>query len=378
MSDDRRPRRRRRPRGPARPRGLPRGGWRRRGPAAAEPHLPYRRPPLTKELLRGELEPDELPIAPEPAVRRARRRASASARATALDPGARRVAPVEGASSPTRRASWPRAPSPSRPPVPGATTPGVHLIRAVGRRARPARARAGAPWSSGSGFIGCEATASLARRGGAVTLVTRSPCRRPSGWAPRPASGSRAGWRTTGSTRPGRRDRARSRTTATAAGVDAAGGDPLTADRRPARHRRAPRTELAAAAGLALETTAPSRPTRAMGTSAAGVHAAGDFAAPRTRPPAGRCASSTGATRSPRARSPGGAAGEDAAWDTVPGFWSTSATRTLKYAAWGDGFDDVASPTTRTAPSPPGTATTARRVGVLTHDCDDDYERGRG
>ena len=35
------------------------------------------------------------------------------------------------------------------------------------------------------------------------------------------------------------------------------------------------------------------------------------------------------------------AAGGEAAWTTVPGFWSTIGERTLKYAAWGDGFDEV-------------------------------------
>ena len=38
----------------------------------AEPHLPYQRPPLTKELLRGELEPAELPLEDEAVVRRPR------------------------------------------------------------------------------------------------------------------------------------------------------------------------------------------------------------------------------------------------------------------------------------------------------------------
>ena len=35
-------------------------------------------------------------------------------------------------------------------------------------------------------------------------------------------------------------------------------------------------------------------------------------------------------------------AGEDAQWDVAPGFWSTIGERTLKYVAWGDGFDDGA------------------------------------
>ena len=71
------------------------------------------------------------------------------------------------------------------------------------------------------------------------------------------------------------------------------------------------------------------------------------------------------------------AAGVEAAWDTVPGFWSTIGERTLKYAAWGDGYDDV-----RIVDHGDGafTAWYARDgacVGVLTHDRDDDYERGR-
>jgi 3-phenylpropionate/trans-cinnamate dioxygenase ferredoxin reductase subunit len=34
-------------------------------------------------------------------------------------------------------------------------------------------------------------------------------------------------------------------------------------------------------------------------------------------------------------------AGEDSQWDVAPGFWSTIGERTLKYAAWGDGFDET-------------------------------------
>ena len=33
------------------------------------------------------------------------------------------------------------------------------------------------------------------------------------------------------------------------------------------------------------------------------------------------------------------AGGVTAAWDDVPGFWSEIGGRTLKYAAWGDGYD---------------------------------------
>ena len=53
-----------------------------------------------------------------------------------------------------------------------------------------------------------------------------------------------------------------------------------------------------------------------------------------------------------------------------------SAGARSKYAAWGDGYDTAASSATTTVASPSGTAGTARLVGVLTHDADEDYERG--
>ena len=97
-----------------------------------------------------------------------------------------------------------------------------------------------------------------------------------------------------------------------------------------------------------------------------------------TRPPAARCGSSTGATPSARARSRAGPPpAQDAQWDAVPGFWSTIGDHTLKYAAWGDGFDD-----SRLEQHGDGAFTAwygreGRIVGVLAHEADEDYERGR-
>ena len=34
------------------------------------------------------------------------------------------------------------------------------------------------------------------------------------------------------------------------------------------------------------------------------------------------------------------AGGADAAWSGVPGFWTTIGDATVKYHAWGDGYDD--------------------------------------
>ena len=71
------------------------------------------------------------------------------------------------------------------------------------------------------------------------------------------------------------------------------------------------------------------------------------------------------------------AAGQEASWAGVPGFWSTIGERTLKYAAWGDGYTDAH----LVEHGPEAFTVWFGRdditVGVLTHDADHDYERGR-
>ena len=61
-------------------------------------------------------------------------------------------------------------------------------------------------------------------------------------------------------------------------------------------------------------------------------------------------------------------AGETRVWDVAPGFWSTIGEHTLKYAAWGDGFDEA-----RLVDHAGGAFTVwygrdGRTVGVLAHD----------
>ena len=61
----------------------------------------------------------------------------------------------------------------------------------------------------------------------------------------------------------------------------------------------------------------------------------------------------------------------------MPGFWSTIGEHTSKYAAWGDGHDEC-----RRVDHPGGSFTiwyarAGTAVGVLTHERDEDYERGR-
>lgn len=70
-------------------------------------------------------------------------------------------------------------------------------------------------------------------------------------------------------------------------------------------------------------------------------------------------------------------AGADASWREVPGFWSTIGSRTLKYAAWGDGFDDARLEAHGSDGFTVWYERDGRAVGVLTHQRDQDYELGR-
>ena len=69
-------------------------------------------------------------------------------------------------------------------------------------------------------------------------------------------------------------------------------------------------------------------------------------------------------------------AGERARWDVAPGFWSTVGQRTIKHVAWGDGWDEA-----RLDEHDDGFTVWyglgGVTVGVLTHERDADYERGR-
>ena len=141
---------------------------------SADAYLPYNRPPLSKDFFRGESDESELPLEEngfyeandidvkvEPAV----------AGLHAHDTGCHSQMGRISSSGP---AFWPRAPPrpPSRPQE--LTGPGILYLRSR-RDARQLRQAAISSRTSvvvGSGFIGCEAAASLAHRGLSVTLVT--------------------------------------------------------------------------------------------------------------------------------------------------------------------------------------------------------------
>jgi 3-phenylpropionate/trans-cinnamate dioxygenase ferredoxin reductase component len=340
---------------------------------ADEHRMPYSRPPLTKQLLRGEMGEDELPLESEDWLRE-QRVSLISGRAVSVDADTREVTISGGRRLEYRDALLATGAEPTRIPVPGADHPGVRVIRALDHvREVIARLRDGEPVIViGSGFIGCEIAASLRRRGHRVTLISDEPepnaarlgedaARRIHGWLDEEGVEVRLGAEVE-SIEPGfivtaGEARAQAPVVVMAAGV-------------------APRVELAVSAGLELASGAV--PVDAhLRTAKPGLYAAGDVA----------FAENATAGRQLRVEHWGDAlgqgevagrnvAGADTVWDAVPGFWSTIGDEVLKYAAWGDGFDD-----SRFEDYGDGAFTVwyglkGTIAGVLTHVRDEDYERG--
>jgi NAD(P)H-nitrite reductase large subunit len=343
-----------------------------------EPHAPYRRPPLTKELLRGELDRGELAIESPGWFDDNEVTLRLGERATAIDPLGGSVLLAGGERVQADAIVLATGSEPVRPQLPGMSHPAVLTMRELddSLALRERASRGGRIVVIGTGFIGCELAGSLAMRGRAVTLIGQEPlplehrlgedaAARIAGWLAE-LGVELIGGADVRSVHDGRvvelADGARVRGETVVLGMGAR-----------------PRGEIAAAAGLrmgdgAVVVDEAMRATRI----AHPVLAAGDVA----------CAYNVSAARHLRVEHWGDAlahgalagqtlAGRDVRWDDVPGFWSTIAAHTIKYAAWGDGHDRS------TLISHPDGAFTVWyerdgvAVGVLTHERDDDYERGR-
>ena len=340
---------------------------------ADEHRMPYRRPPLTKQLLRGEMGEDELPLESEDWLF-GQRISLISGRAVSLDADRREVVLCGGRALEYRDALLATGAEPTRIPVPGADHPGVRVIRALDHvRELATRLRDHEPVVViGSGFIGCEIATSLRRRGHFVTLVSdedepnsrrlgEEPAKQIRGWLAEDGVVIHLGAGVE-SIEPGfiviaGDAKARAPVLVMAGGV-------------------APRVELAVSAGLELASGGV--PVDAhQRTAKPGLYAAGDVA----------FAENATAGRQLRVEHWGdalgqgevagrNAAGADAVWDAVPGFWSTIGDHVLKYAAWGDGFDASRFEDYGDGAFAAWYGLEGRIVGVLTHERDEDYERG--
>ncbi len=349
------------------------------GLVSDEGRMPYRRPPLTKELLRGELDEVDLPIEADDwfGVHDVH---LITAHAERLDPGAHTVTLSGGRGLTYGTAVLATGAEPRRLPVRGADHPAVHVIRTLAHvRGLLARIGDGDPVAViGSGFIGCEIAASLARRGHPVTLVSDEA--QPNAERLGPEAGAEiAGW-------------LRAEGVAVVLGTpleEIAAGQaglelrsqaaPIVAPTVVMAAGASPRGELAAAAGLALAPDGAVPTDAGMRTTAADLLAAGDVTRAENAT-AGRAlrVEHWGDALGQGAVAGRVAAGEDAFWGEVPGFWSTIGDHVLKYAAWGDGFD--ASRVERHGADGAFTVWYGRQgrlAGVLSHGADGDYVRGR-
>jgi 3-phenylpropionate/trans-cinnamate dioxygenase ferredoxin reductase subunit len=140
----------------------------------AEPHLPYRRPPLSKGFLRGESPETKLPLKPQSEYDDLRIDRELGRRVTSIDQATGTVGLDDGRSLPFDRLLLATGSVPRRPTVPGSDREGVHTLRKRDDAiAIAASVRAGEPAVVlGGGWIGAEVAASLTQMGANVTLIT--------------------------------------------------------------------------------------------------------------------------------------------------------------------------------------------------------------
>ena len=230
--------------------------------------------------------------------------------------------------------------SPLPLPVPGGDHPAVLRLRSCseGQALRSVAEDAGSVVVVGSGFIGCEAAASLRATGHDVTLVSSEPL--PQHARLGPDAGARlAQWL--------EEDGVRLR-----GGVDVSAvedgrvlhlsdGSAVPADLVLLAVGVRPRTSWVETSGVRCRQGRIVTDS-SMATAFPGLYAVGDAALAHN---------ATAGRRLPvehwgEALRMGEVAGANAAgvaqeWAEVPGFWSEIGGRTLKYQAWGDGYDTV-------------------------------------
>ncbi len=348
---------------------------------AAEQHPPYRRPPLTKEYLRGEIERDELPIQPATWYMHSGVEFRPATPASTLDVERGVVGVENGDEIPYDACVLSTGSEPVRPPIPGADDPEILTMRTVEDSTRLtslAKEGTGAI-IVGPGFIGCEAAASLAMRGVEGTIVSMGEL--PQGALLGEEAGQRIRRWLEGhgvTLRLGAKVE-EFRRKGDDFEVALAGGETLSTRTVLLGTGVRPRTELAEAAGLSVEPGGILADS-SMRTEAPGVYAAGDISY-AYNPSAGRRLHVEHWGEALNMGSIAGAvmAGKSDEWTAPPGFWSTIGPRTIKYTAWGDGFDEArlvdhgGSEESFTV----WYGLEGVCVGVLTHNYDRDYEEGR-
>ena len=337
-----------------------------------DPALPYARPPLSKEFLRGDAEVADAELHPGQWFDERSIELVHTGGIEVIDVADQHVTAGE-TSYPYRWLVLACGAKPTPFRVPGGEQALQLRSLADAKSLRGAAAKADSAVVIGAGFIGCEAAASLAMRGVATTLVAPDPV--PQAKRLGTDAGERitrllsgAGARYVGSVSvTGLSDHA----------VHLDNGVTIECDLILAATGVQPQSALADAAGI--KTSGGRIVVDAqMRTSAQNVYAAGDVALAHNSTAGRPVAVEHWQDAVDQGEVAGTvAAGETAEWDSVPGFWTTIGEATLKYHAWGDGFSHA-----RFVDHDDGFTVWYEAdgvaVGVLTYNADDDYDGGEG
>jgi 3-phenylpropionate/trans-cinnamate dioxygenase ferredoxin reductase subunit len=343
---------------------------------AGEPEWPYERPPLTKQFLRGKTGREEILLDHSDWYRQRGIEVELGCEIVELDLEAGEARDAEGRAFGFERIMLATGARPLVPEIPGADGADVRTVRTVGD-SEQLRGLAECPvLVVGSGFIGCEAAASLALLGAEVAMATME-----------------AG--------PQVERLGEEVSTRIAAWLEAAGVELMPAAKlaeiamtdsgslarfEDGREREAAAVVLALgverndglAAAAGLEVDDGVAVDAAMVSADPRLLAAGDVA----------WAGNDAAGRRLRVEHWGEAlnmgaiagrtlAGEDSRWEVAPGFWSTIGEQTLKYVGWGEGFDEVRFEAGAGGSFVARYGRDGEVVGVLAHDDDAAYEEGR-
>lgn len=343
-----------------------------------EDHQPYWRPPLSKDFLRGESDLPDIALRPDTFYEHNDVEVHTGVDITRLRPGDREAESRTGDVIRYENAVIATGAAPM--PLPADGGEAVPTLRSVAD-SDALRRWAGQVSSAlvvGGGFIGCEAAASLAARGVTTTVV--GPDEVPQHRRLGPDAGARlasilddAGVRYSGGAHV---DAVRGRVgEGFAAQLDS--GVTLDVDLVLAATGISPRSRLADVAGLSMR-SGRIAVDASMRTSAPHLFAAGDVAAAMNATAGRVVPTEHWQDAEDQGRIAGAAAaGTAARWDAVPGFWTQIGDETVKYSAWGDGFTSAIPVFHDDGGLTVWYADDAgRAVGVLTHRCDDDYDRG--
>ena len=144
---------------------------------SAEDALPYHRPPLSKTLLDGSAEFDDIQIRAREFYEKHRIDLILGVAVTAIDREKKRVALADGAVLPYTKLALTTGAKVRKIDLPGVALPGVHYLRDIKDvRAIKTRVREGdAAVIIGGGYIGLETAASLCKAGMKVTVVEAMP-----------------------------------------------------------------------------------------------------------------------------------------------------------------------------------------------------------